>query len=337
MTLGRFTKGGAILGLEAGAYDATMLERLIAHLAAGHRPEVLTAYFMGLDHHSHVHGPASQPAYLRDVMDRQIGRLLKALRAHDLADNALFAIVSDHGQIEVIPDDRHSIRLGFPFDRELGHVFEALNLDVHDIPGEDPACDAVMGLNGGLAHVYLQHREARWADPPRYEADVLPVAEAFAQMNETGMYEASLAGSLDMILVKDAEREHWEGPYRAYVGHGRTQPLEEYLDAHPELNYVDATNRLRLANGAMTGDLILLAKGREGYYFGEPTIGVHGGLYPPESESLLAFGYPTGSADDLAWLRETVGGVVGDRCINEGNRQASVSDLAPALLTLLDT
>ncbi|MEA3338875.1 MAG: alkaline phosphatase family protein [Chloroflexota bacterium] len=333
--IARFTKGKGRLGLEAGQYDGGMLDHLIAHLDAGIRPDLLTAYFMGLDHHSHVHGPASQPAYLREVVDPQIGRLLDALEMRGMLAGALFALVSDHGQIEVAPDDRHSIRLGFPFDRELGHVFAALGLDVHDLPGEDPACDAVMGLNGGLAHVYLQHRAARWADPPRYADDVLPVAEAFRQMNESGKYEESLKGSLDLILIRDAEREGWQAEYRVYLGGGQTQPFVDYLATHPELDYADPVNRIRLAASALTGDLILAANGRAGYYFGGPTTGVHGGLLPGESEAVLTFARPGGAPDEIARLRETVRGVVADRCAGEGDREPSVADMVPAALALL--
>jgi len=333
--IARFTKGKGQLGLEADEYDTGMLDRLIAHLDTGNRADLLTVYFMGLDHHSHIHGPASQPAYLREVVDPQIGRLLDALGTRGLLDGAIFVLVSDHGQIEVAPDDRHSIRLGFPFDRELGHLFAALGLDVHDLPGEDPACDAVMGLNGGLAHVYLHHRAGRWANPPRYADDVLPVAEAFRQMNESGKYEESLRGSLDLILVRDAGREGWRGEYRVYVGDGQTQSFADYLAAHPELDYADAVNRIRLAASAMTGDLILAANGREGFYFGAPTTGVHGGLLPGESEVVLTFACPGGSPDEIAWLRETVAGVVADRCANEGDRQPSVADMVPAALALM--
>jgi predicted AlkP superfamily pyrophosphatase or phosphodiesterase len=258
--IARFTKGKGVLGLEAGKYDAEMLDRLVGYLDMGNRPDVLTAYFMGLDHHSHVHGPSSQSAYLQEVVDPQIGRLTDVLAARGMLEGALFVLVSDHGQIEVTPDDRHAIRLGFPFDRELGHVFSALGLDVHDIPGEDPACDAVMGLNGGLAHVYLQHRAGRWADPPRYAEDVLPVAQAFFDMNETGMYDDELQGSLELILMRDAEREGWQGEYRVYLGGGQTQSFADYLAAHPELDYPDAANRVRLAASVGTGDLLLVAK-----------------------------------------------------------------------------
>lgn len=336
LDIARFTKGRGRLGLEAGAYDAGMLTRLSAWLEGVRQvPAILMAYWMGLDHHSHQHGPASQPAYLREVVDPQVGRLWAALDARGLLAGTLFALVSDHGQIEVIPDDRHSIRLGFPFDVELGHIFKALRLDVHDFPGEDPACDAVVGLNGGLAHVYLQNRVGRWADPPRWEEDILPVAEAFHQMNLAGRYAEELQGSLELILVRNARREGWAGEYRAYLGDGVIRPLADYLAERPELGYVDAVNRLRLAASATTGDLILAANGRQGFYFGGPTTGVHGGLYAGDSEVVLAFAYPDGGPDEQAWLRETVTGVMGDRCTAEGRRAPGVADLAPAALALL--
>ena len=332
--IARFTKGRGSLGLEADAYDAKMVDRLLAYLD-DNRPDILTAYFMGLDHHSHLHGPSSQPDYLRRVLDPQIGRLLDGLTGHGMAQDALFVLASDHGQIEVIPDDRHSIRIGFPFDRELGHVFAALGLDVHDFPGEDPACDAVVGLNGGLAHVYLQHRAGRWADPPRYEADVLPVAEAFRRMSETGQYERSLQGSLELILVRDAEHHGWQGDYRAYLGDGRTEPLGDYLAAHPELDYCDAVNRIRLTASSTSGDLILVANGREGFYFGAPIKGVHGGLYPGDSEAVLTFALPNGTAAAVARMRRVTEQVVSARCAAEGGRQPSVADLVPVALALL--
>jgi hypothetical protein len=331
--IARFTKGKGVLGLEAGVYDAEMIDRSIAHLDAGNHPDVLTTYFMGLDHHSHVHGPSSQPTYLRQVVDPQVGRLLDTLAAHRMLKCALFVLVSDHGQTQVTPDDRHTIRLGFPFDRELGHVFAALGLDVHDVPGEDPACDAVMGLNGGLAYVYLRHRTGPWSTPPRYAEDVLPVAQAFLDMNALGMYEDELRGSTELVLVRDTEREGWQAQYRAYLGGGRTQPFADYLAAHPELDYPDAVNRIRLAASAGTGDLILLAK--EGFYFSTPTVGIHGGLCRGQSEAVLTFAWPGASADDITWLRETVEGIVADRCADEGHRQPSVADVMPVALTLM--
>ncbi len=84
-----------------------------------------------------------------------------------------------------------------------------------------------------------------------------------------------------------------------------------------------------------------MADGREGYYFGGPTTGVHGGLLPEESEVVLTFAYPGGSPDEIArdfivWLRKTVAGVVADRCANEGGREPSVADMLPAVLAVLE-
>lgn len=39
--------------------------------------------------------------------------------------------------------------------------------------------------------------------------------------------------------------------------------------------------------------------------------------------------------DDIAWLRETITGVVADRCANEGGWEPSVADILLAVLALL--
>ena len=133
--IARFTKGKGVLGMEAGKYDMGMLRQVINHLDAGDHPELLMLYFMGLDHHSHMHGPGNQQTYLKDILDPQIGLFLDAMEKHLLLHQAILVIISDHGQVDAVPDDRHALQLGFPFDLELAHVFTALGLDVHDKPG----------------------------------------------------------------------------------------------------------------------------------------------------------------------------------------------------------
>jgi hypothetical protein len=67
--------------------------------------------------------------------------------------------------------------------------------------------------------------------------------------------------------------------------------------------------------------------------------GMHGGLLRGESETVLTFAYPVGQIGNLsceiAWLRETVAGVVADRCADEGNRQPSVADMLPVVSALM--
>jgi hypothetical protein len=269
------------------------------------------------------------------VVDPQVGRLTDELERLGLWAGTVFAVISDHGQIGVIPDDRHSLRLSFPFDREMGHLFDALGLDVHDVPGEDPNCDAVVACNGGLAHVYLQHRAGRWADKPRFVDDVLPVARALWDAHQTGHYAADLRGALAAVLVRDVERDGWDADYSALAPEGYLLPLTRYLEAHPEIRSVEAANRLRHLASPQSGDLVLLSNYAEGFYFGTPLRGVHGGLHPDDSEAVLSLGWPTGSPAQVAALRLAAEGAVADRCRAEGGRRAGIVDLVPAVCAVM--
>ncbi|MBL8056038.1 MAG: alkaline phosphatase family protein [Anaerolineales bacterium] len=333
--IARFTKGGGLLGLSAEQYDGAMLAAVLAHLRAGARPAVLTAYFMGLDHHSHEHGPAHQADYLARVVDPQVGRLVDGLRELGLWAGTVFAVVSDHGQIAVIPDDQHSLRLSFPFDREMGYLFDALGLDVHDVPGEDPNCDAVVACNGGLAHVYLRHRAGHWADRPRLQDDVLPVARAFWEAHQTGRHAPDLHGALAAVLVRDVEHAGWEADYQACPPEGVLQPVDQYLATHLEWETVAAGSRLQHLASPLCGDLLLVANGAGGFYFGPPVRGVHGGLHPAESEAVFSLGWPTGSPTQVAVLRLAAEGAVRDRCRQEGGRRAGLVDLVPAVTAVM--
>jgi hypothetical protein len=87
-------------------------------------------------------------------------------------------------------------------------------LDVHDFPGEDPECDAVVASNGGLAHIYLQNRGAKWGDAPEFERDVLPIAEAIWEAHNSGKHASELKGALSAVLIRDVEKFGWYTPYR---------------------------------------------------------------------------------------------------------------------------
>jgi len=311
-----------------------MVDAALAHLAEGARPDVLTLYFMGLDHYAHHNGAESQPGYLARVVDAQVGRLLGELERLNLLAGTLFAVVSDHGHIDAIGDDAHSLRLGFPFDREMGHLFDALKLDVHDFPGEGPNCNAVLSLNGGLAHVYLQNRAGKWADAPAFERDVRRVAQAFWEASATGRYAAELQNALAMVLIRDVEHEGWEADYAVFTPEG-LKPLDEYLAAHPEIKTLDAGHRLRYLASPVTGDLLLVSNYAGRYHFGSPLRSVHGGLHPEDSQAVLSFGWPTATPAQAAAWREKARGVVADRCRAEDGRAASVVDMVPVLRALM--
>jgi hypothetical protein len=312
-----------------------MLEKTLSYLRSGARPDVLTVYFMGLDHTSHAEGPGSQLAYLTDVIDPLLGQLTQALQQAGLMDDCLVAVVSDHGQIEVIPDDRHSLRLSFPFDREMGYLFDALGLDVHDKPGEGPNCNAVVASNGGLAQVYLRGRTAAWSDLPRLEEDVLPIARAFWEAHQSGKYAPDLYGALAMVLVRDVRGEGWQADYQAFTPEGRLVPPGSYLAWHPEIQVIDAEARLRHLSGPFSGDLLLFSNYADGFYFGGPTVGVHGGLHPQESLAVASLGWLGASNQDWQRLISFSVDVPQERRTAEGRERSSLADLLPILTSLM--
>lgn len=339
LDLARLTKGGRLLGMSAEAFDTEMMERALAHLRRGDRPDLLTLYFLGLDSHSHRHGPTSQGAYIASVVDPLVGRLITALEEMELWDDTVFGLVSDHGQVPVVKDDQHSLRLSFPFDREMGYLFDTLGLDVHDLPGEGPNTNAVVGSNGGLALVYIQNRRGHWADPPSFANDVAPVAQAFWEANRTGRYSRDLEGALDLILVRDVEQAGWESDYCVWQPQADSASslpsLDEFLKTQPAPQFVDAAQRIRNLVSPAAPDLILAANYADGFYFGKESAGTHGGLHPGDSESVMSIGWPTASRGQVEALRAAVNEAVAARCRSEGGRRASLADYVTAIMAAL--
>jgi hypothetical protein len=336
--LARFTKGGNLFGLSAPEYDRHILEKALGYLEKHGLPDILTVYFMGVDHESHRHGPQAQLDYLAGHIDRMVGELWAAVMAGTEAQpgefSPLWAVFSDHGQISVPADDRHSLRLAFPFERELGPLFDALGLDVYDFPGEDPHSDAVVASNGGLAQVYLCNRvigERRWSEPPDFQKEVLPVGKAFWEAHAEGRYAADLRGSLAGVLTRDAGGGDWRRPYQALTPGGRLVSLQEWFAQQPEAQYIDPVNRLNHLVGPMSGDLILISNYAEGFYFAASESGVHGGLHPEDTFATLALGLPLAPEDTWLDLKRAIQTALDQRCAEEGRRLPGTMDLLTAL------
>ena len=341
--LARFTKGGNLFGLSAAEYDRRILEDALDYLDESGLPEVLTIHFLGLDHESHVHGPDAQMSYLVNHVDPMIGELWDAITFLTPDPYLLSSIFSDHGQIEVIPDDRHSLRLAFPYERELGHLFDALGLDVHDYPGEDPDCDAVVASNGGLAYVYLQNRQGRWADAPDFQRDVLPVAKAFWEAHATGKYAEEVQGALAGVLARNVHKDGWFAPYQAVTSDGEIISLENWfsptfqrLNVRTLQRYIDPVHRLNNLASPMTGDLLLINNYAEGFYFGAPITGIHGGLHPEDSRAVLAYGFPGVDVHTAEKMYISINEAIQNRCHAEGGRQPSTADLMTGLYAVLE-
>lgn len=315
-------------------YDNAMIGDAIEHLRAGHRPYLMTIYFFGLDHEAHLRGPGTERAYLVEAVDRQIGVLLQALEELGLLEGSLFSIFSDHGQADVLNDDTHMLQIGNFFDREVGYVFSAAGLDVHDHLFEGSNCDALLSPSGGMAQVYLKRKGGEWPDAPRFE-DTLRLTKTFWEAGWEGSHYPGLRGALQMIAVRDVENQGWRAPYRVFTPDG-VRDVAEYLHMHPEINMLDAPHRLAALSSPVSGDILLFANYDLGYNFSLlPYKGMHGGLHPSDSRPVLAFCFPGGSETQIGEMRLALQDGISARCQREGGRMVGNVDMAFGLRRLL--
>jgi Type I phosphodiesterase / nucleotide pyrophosphatase len=339
LSLARFTAGRNLFGMSPADFDRQTLDNLLESIHRDGLPDLITLYFLGLDHESHTHGPQTQSEYLINVIDPLVSQLWQTLlEMQRTADkNApVCAIFSDHGHLLVPNDDRHSLRLAFPFERELGRFFDALGLDVLDVPGESLNCDAVVASNGGLAHVYLRNRKSRqWVEPPDFDLDILPVGLALWQAHASGRYTPDLQNALAGVLLRDVEHQGWNAPYQALSPQGARSSLEEWFADQPAQQYADPVNRLNNLVGPMCGDILLFSNYAGGYYFAAPMLGMHGGLHPEDSRATMAFGCPGFSETEWSAARAALQQAIQARCQAENGRHPSTTDLLTGLMTLI--
>lgn len=247
---------------------------------------LVTLYWAGLDHLSHIWSqspvtsepktvPERQKKYLGDAFDNQLGRFLDSLNDAEYK-NACFLLTADHGHTDMGPHDelhhfgttRTQPRLGKLHDLlfEFGYVPQGtyrVEEGDRQFPrggGRYHSLTAVVGLDGGMAHVYLRKLKEgaklaprikgpafaeaallaeadnfeTWPTPPSLR-QVLQVAEWYriSLMNpratQDGTPEAAYASSVDMILVRDAEHGGFAAPYQVYQAKDKLVPVLDYL------------------------------------------------------------------------------------------------------------
>lgn len=270
-------------------------------------PDVLTVYLSGTDLYAHIaeEGPdKAQRAYLKEVADPAIGTLAKVLRQRDALSDRWIVLTSDHGHTPVRHDAKHA--LWTEGDDSPPGLMKKAGYRVRPAKEKVDAkvsFDAVLAEGGATAFVYLADRSTcatptavcDWKQPPRYEQDVLPLAEAFYRNNETGDLAPALKGSLDLVLTrKPTIYNEVDLPFEVYVGDGRTVPVATYLQEHPHPSYIETEARLRdLAagvRGERAGDIMLLAHNGdrdipdERYYFAGLYRSWHGSPSRQDSE-----------------------------------------------------
>lgn len=317
--------------------DQKAIEATVGQFKNGTNPDVLTVYIAGTDHTAHVgsNGPdKARRDYLINHLDPLFKYLYEALQEYGFWDNRYVVLTSDHGNIEVKYDDRHA--LGTDGDDEPAELLRLAGFrprpftlevaDNHDF-------NTVLAYQGAIAYVYVADRSTchkkgmvcDWSVSPRYQDDVLALAEAIWLNNENGNLVPELKGALDMVLVRKPGPFTKVGtPFEVYVGGGRTMSLTEYLSAHPGHDYIDFEARLRDLTvgryGERTGNLLLVARNSltipldERYYFGPNYYSWHGSPTEGDSEIPLIVAHPDLDTDTL---RKKVENGLGERAAHQ--------------------
>ncbi|RYE80918.1 MAG: hypothetical protein EOO74_01345, partial [Myxococcales bacterium] len=296
-------------------------------------PDVLTVYLSGTDQYAHVaeEGPdKARRSYLREVGEPLFKKLHEAMRKHNALANRYVLLTADHGHTEVKHDDPHS--LAMKGETEPPRLMEKAGYRVRPFKLEvDPKDDfqSVLAYQGAIAYVYVADRTAcqakgatcDWTAPPRFQEDVVPLAEAFYRNNLDGSLVPELKGTLDMVLTRQPRPHAQEDlPFQVYVGDGKMVPVPAYLAAHPHPTYEDLDERLRdLAVGPFgerAGDILLIAhngdrtSSDERYYFATLYHSWHGSPSRDDSDIPLIVAHPGKSSQELARLTH---GAIGDR------------------------
>jgi hypothetical protein len=290
--------------------DEAVIDSVASRLGTGPVPDVLTVYLSGTDLYAHVaeEGPeAAQRSYLAEVIDPHLRTLIDALDARRALSRRWVVLSADHGHTPVIRDDAHALATKEDEDPPalLRRVGFRVRPFARSVSEKDPF-SAVLAYGGAMAYVYLADRSrcpsekdvCDWKMPPRYEEDVLAVAEGFYKNNEDGSIVPPMRGTLDMILTRRPKPYlQVDAPFEVYVGGGKTMPVEAYLKEHPHPTYVSLDARLRdLAvgvHGERAGDILLLAhngdrdRPEDRYYFAAPYRSWHGS--PSKQDSQIPF------------------------------------------------
>jgi hypothetical protein len=326
--------------------DEQVVDAVVEELEKGAVPDVLTVYLSGTDLYAHIaeEGPDdARRAYLKEVADPALAKLAARLRERNALDGRYVVLTADHGHTQVLHDEAHALGTKDEGDpptlmKKAGYRVRPFALDV----SEKDDFDAVFVPGGAMAYLYVADRSlcakpkevCDWKKPPRYEEDVLPLADAFFSNDADGHLVKQLQGTIDLVLVRRPKPfAEVDLPFEVYVGGGKTVSIEAWLAEHPHPTYVDVAARMKnLAvgpRGERAGDVLLLAhngdrdKPEDRYYFASLYRSWHGSPSRKDSEIPLIVAHPHESS-------EALGAVVG-KLLGDAPYQQKVTDIMLAL------
>jgi hypothetical protein len=327
---------GALKGIDAeksiaAALDLSATQKLIEAIETKGVPDLQVVYFPGIDIFTHVsEDPLErQVRYLQVVTDKRIGEALDEYRKKNALDGTYVIVVSDHGQIPTLNDDRH--RLGIDDEHSPFALLKRSGYRVRKplltLGALDRDYQAVLAYQGFMAYVYLanrstcaeEHQPCDWPKPARFKEDVLPALQAFYKANQSGEIVPELKGTLDLIFSREpASPGQNAKPFQIFDGQ-RLVPIAEYLKVHPRPDLVDLNQRMQWLGagpyGNRAGDIVLLAKActqlpiEQRFYFASVTHYTwHGSACEQDSHIPFILAQVGGSGERMRSILRKFGG-----------------------------
>ena len=260
----------------AASLDFSATQKVIEALDAYGLPDVQVVYFPGIDIFTHVSEDplVRQVRYLQRVTDKNIGDVLEIYRKKDALKGTYVIVISDHGQIPTLDEDRHKLSTDdehspFALLKRSGYRVRKPLLTLGEL---DTDYQAVLAYQGFMAYVYLadrstceqEHQPCDWPKPPRFKEDVLPALQAFDKANRSGELVPELKGTIDLIFGREpAPTNQAAKPFQIFDGQ-KLVPIGDYLNRNPRPDLIDLERRMQWLGagpyGHRAGDILLLAK-----------------------------------------------------------------------------
>ena len=145
----------------AASLDFSATQKVIEAIDAYGLPDVQVVYFPGIDIFTHVSEDplVRQVRYLQRVTDKNIGDL-ETYRKKDALKGTYVIVISDHGQIPTLDEDRHKLSTDdehspFALLKRSGYRVCKPLLMLGEL---DTDYQAVLAYQGFMAYVYLADR-----------------------------------------------------------------------------------------------------------------------------------------------------------------------------------
>ncbi len=303
-------------------------------------PTLIHAYFPAVDEVGHRHGPDS-PQYRQAVVnvDRQIGRLVQAVRDAGMVDRTFWVLTSDHGQVPSAPDRFLDVagllrRSGFTVESRAGAVafWEEHHRHYAKI-------DAVVVTGGDRRATIHLRGSGGWRQRPAF-AQVRALLD-LACGSEAGPWTRPQIG---LALAARRDPDTGEQTIEVYSPRGHSRLRRRHVDSRAEYGYeVITTDALgggvpagwhdaeawlaltaetqypdlvvplvELFDSARAGDVMLVAA--DDWDFARGNRGGHGGVAVGDALIPMVFagpGLPAGGGIDHARLVDVAPTVLG--------------------------